>query len=95
VALRRTIKLPSRKKMKAKGKAKKSSKAASKAEDKCYECGKAGHWKRNCNVYLEKIKKAKEAGPSGVYIVEINLFSKNSLACVLDTKCVSHICISM
>jgi hypothetical protein len=84
-----------KKKMKAKGKAKKSSKAASKAEDKCYECGKAGHWKRNCNVYLEKIKKAREPGPSGVYIVEINLSSKNSLAWVLDTGCVSHICISM
>jgi hypothetical protein len=82
-------------KMKAKGKAKKSSKATFKSEDKCYECGNAGHWKRNCNIYLEKIKKAKEAGPSGVYIVEINLSSKNSLAWVLDTGCVSHICISM
>jgi hypothetical protein len=56
------------KNIKAKGKAKKSSKATFKSEDKCYECGNAGHWKRNCNIYLEKIKKAKEAGPSGAYV---------------------------
>ena len=81
-----------KKNMKAKRKAKKSSKAVSKTGDKCYECGNTGHWKRNCKIYLEKIKKA---GPSGVYIVEINISSRDSLAWVLDTGCVSHICISM
>jgi hypothetical protein len=82
-----------KKNMKAKGKAKKSSKAEAKSEVKCFHCGKAGHWKRNCKIYLEKIKN--DAGPSGVFIVEINLSSKDSLAWVLDTGCVSHICISM
>ena len=84
-----------KKNFKAKGKAKKSSKAESKSEAKCFHCGKAGHWKRNCKEYLEKIKNAKEAGSSGVFVVEINFSSKDSLAWVLDTGCVSHICISM
>ena len=83
-----------KKNFKAKGKAKKSSKAESKSEAKCFHCGKAGHWKRNCKEYLEKIKN-KEAGSSGVFVVEINFSSKDSLAWVLDTGCVSHICISM
>ena len=81
-----------KKNMKAKGKAKNSSMAVSKYEDKYFECGNTEHWKRNCKIYLEKINKA---GPSGVYIVEINFSSKDSLAWVLDTGCVSHICISM
>ncbi|KAL4302806.1 hypothetical protein GQ457_10G012270 [Hibiscus cannabinus] len=32
--------------------------------EKCFHCGKPGHWKRNCPIYLEDIKKAKAVGTS-------------------------------
>ncbi|KAK8985826.1 hypothetical protein V6N11_047319 [Hibiscus sabdariffa] len=33
-------------------------------ERKCFHCDKAGHWKRNCPLYLEEVKKAKTNGTS-------------------------------
>ncbi len=46
-------------------------------EDTCFECGKVGHWKRNCPTYLAglKTKKADE-GTSGIYIymIEMGIF---------------------
>ncbi|KAK8564605.1 hypothetical protein V6N12_058188 [Hibiscus sabdariffa] len=35
-----------------------------KKEGKCFHCDKTGHWKRNCPLYLEKVKKAKTNGTS-------------------------------
>ncbi|XP_052485133.1 uncharacterized protein LOC128040425 [Gossypium raimondii] len=28
-------------------------------EGNCFHCGVTGHWKRNCPIYLEEVKKAK------------------------------------
>ncbi|KAK8669723.1 hypothetical protein V6N13_107147 [Hibiscus sabdariffa] len=33
-------------------------------DGKCFHCEKPGHWKRNCPVYLEDVKKAKAVGAS-------------------------------
>ena len=34
-----------------------------------------GHWKRNCKLYLEYLKKKKsnEATTLGIYVIEVNL----------------------
>ena len=64
-------------------------------ESTCFHCGKTGHWKRNCPVYLEEIKKVKANGPStsGIYVIDIHI--STSISWVLDTGCGSHICTSV
>ncbi|XP_062184544.1 uncharacterized protein LOC133888350 [Phragmites australis] len=60
------------KKRKRKGKAKTSDeissskpkpvgkpKASPAASDTCHHCHKTGHWRRNCKLYLEELKKKK------------------------------------
>ena len=53
------------------------------------------HWKRNCKLYLEDLKKKKgsETTSSGIYVIEVNL--STSVSWVLDTGCGSHICLSV
>ncbi|KAK8696687.1 hypothetical protein V6N13_001819 [Hibiscus sabdariffa] len=61
-------------------------------EGKCFHCEKSDHWKRNCPVYLEEVKKAKAVGASlsGIYVIDVNMSTSSSW--VLDTGCGSHIC---
>ena len=60
----------------------------------CFQCGKEGHWKRNCKEYLESLMSRKkehtDASTSGIYTIEICSISSKSLW-VLDTGCGYHL----
>ncbi|KAL4348581.1 hypothetical protein GQ457_17G010830 [Hibiscus cannabinus] len=62
-------------KTKPKGKEALKPKGGISKDGKCFHCGKPGHWKRNCLVYLEDVKKAKAVGASvsGVYVIDVNI----------------------
>ncbi|KAG8490844.1 hypothetical protein CXB51_014047 [Gossypium anomalum] len=63
-----------------KGKATLKPKGGVSKEGNYFHCGVIGHWKRNCPVYLEEIKKAKASGTSasGIYVIDINLSTTTS-----------------
>ena len=49
-----------------------------------FHCNKPGHWKRNCPVYLEELKKGSVTpSTSVIYVIEVNL--SISTPWVLDT----------
>ncbi|KAK8593576.1 hypothetical protein V6N12_045653 [Hibiscus sabdariffa] len=83
-------------KTKPKGKEALKPKGGVNKDGKCFHCGKTGHWKRNCPIYLEDVKKAKAVGASvsGIYVIDVHV-STSSSSWVLDTGCGSHICISV
>ena len=64
-------------------------------EGVCFFYNEQGHWKRNCKLYLEDLKKKKssEATTSSIYVIEVNL--STSASWVLDTGCGSHICVNV
>ena len=92
-----------RKKQKSKGGAGKSlSKPKTKGKEKsedvtCFHCKKSGHWKRNCKIYLEEVKKSKgkalEAGTAGMTVIDVNISILDNW--VLDTGGGTHICRNM
>ncbi|KAL4323819.1 hypothetical protein GQ457_11G025800 [Hibiscus cannabinus] len=82
-------------KTKPKGKEALKPKGGVSKDRKCFHCGKTGHWKRNCPIYLEHVKKAKALGASisGIYVIDVHMSTSSSW--VLDTGCGSHICTSV
>ena len=64
-------------------------------EGVCFFCNEQCHWKRNCKLYLEDLKKKKsnEATTSGIYVIEVNM--STSASWVLDIGCGSHICVNV
>jgi hypothetical protein len=53
-------------------------------ESQCFECNQMGHQKRNCHVYLSKLKNTKngEGSSSGVpiYFIYFSLFPLNHMS---------------
>ncbi|KAK8632172.1 hypothetical protein V6N13_028949 [Hibiscus sabdariffa] len=82
-------------KNKPKGKNALKPKGGMSKEGKYFHGDKHGHWKRNCPVYLEDVKKAKAVGASVscIYVIDVNM--STSTDWVLDTGCGSHICASV
>ncbi|KAL4379185.1 hypothetical protein GQ457_02G025820 [Hibiscus cannabinus] len=82
-------------KTKPKGKEALKPKGGVSKDGKCFHCGKTRHWKRNCTIYLEEVKKAKAVGASvsGIYVIDVNMSTSSSW--VLDTGYGSHICTSV
>ena len=57
----------------------------------CFFCQKPGHWKRNCKLYMEDLKKQKkgdEASASGIFVTKFFFYLTTW---VLDTTRGSHI----
>ena len=53
----------------------KQPKAKEPKEGQCFFYNESGHWKRNCKLYLEDLKKKKgsETTSFGIYVIEVNL----------------------
>ena len=82
---------------KGKGKAgaKPKPKSSAGPNDICRFCKEKGHWKKNCKLFLEGLNTAKktfDASSSGIYVIEVNVFTSDNNTWVFDTGCGAHIC---
>jgi hypothetical protein len=70
------------------------------ADEECFHCKGKGHWKRNCKLYLESLKKDGGKGTTVahtlvVYITDIFLTNSYINSWVFDIGSVAHICNTM
>jgi hypothetical protein len=69
-------------------------------DEECFHCKGKGHWKRNCKLYLESLKKDGGKGTTVahtlvVYIMDIFLANSYINSWVFDTGSIAHICNTM
>ena len=57
----------SKRRLNAKGGIKKKKRKKASGQMTCFHCGKPGHWKRNCRVYLTSVKLGISDAPKGMY----------------------------
>ena len=86
-----------KRKLNAKGGIKKKKGKKASGQMTYFHCGKPGHWKRNCKVYLANVKPGVSDAPKGMYEIHaiLSLDSSKSNSWVLDTACGHHICKSL
>ncbi|GAV61637.1 zf-CCHC domain-containing protein, partial [Cephalotus follicularis] len=67
------------------------------AEGACFQCGKTGHWKKDCRVIVAAVSADNPHGASTstMFMIELNLALNSSSSWVLDTGCGTNLCNSL
>ncbi|GAV79242.1 zf-CCHC domain-containing protein/UBN2_2 domain-containing protein, partial [Cephalotus follicularis] len=61
------------------------------------QCGKTGHWKKDCRVAIATVSADNPhcGSTSGMFMIELNLALNSSSSWVLDTGCGTNLCNSL
>ena len=60
----------------------------------CFHCGVEGHWKRNCNKYLSKLKDKKK-GKYDLLVSKACLVEDDLSPWIVDSRATKHVCSSL